>query len=162
MEDGFRVRHRGGPGDVLIDPLAGNAHDTGQIGLRSPLNQMRSNRRDQRIPQGRVGAGAATYYVDATSGDDFNSGISTNQAWQTISKVNNYANSPGFLSGDQILFKRGEVWSSQQCCCARAAQTPLAASGLPAERRYCKSRNWMSRRPDQRPIRGHSASGCSG
>lgn len=49
---------------------------------------------------------AATYYVDATSGNDSSAGTSEGTAWQTISKVN----SESFNPGDQILFKRGELW----------------------------------------------------
>jgi hypothetical protein len=48
-----------------------------------------------------------TYYVDATGGDDNNSGTSEVTAWQTIEKINNQT----FLPGDSMLFKRGEVWS---------------------------------------------------
>ena len=54
-----------------------------------------------------TGASLATnYYVDATNGNDSNSGTSASAAWKTISKVNNSTFNPG----DQILFKRGEVW----------------------------------------------------
>jgi hypothetical protein len=49
---------------------------------------------------------AATYYVDATNGNDSNSGLSITNPWKTIAKVNNSK----FLPGDNILFKRGEVW----------------------------------------------------
>ena len=49
---------------------------------------------------------AATYYVDATTGDDSKDGLSPGTAWKTIAKVNVSA----FLPGDQILLKRGEVW----------------------------------------------------
>src|SRR5689334_23741389 len=48
----------------------------------------------------------ATYYVDATNGDDTKDGQSTARAWKTIAKVN----SSSFAPGDQILLKRGEVW----------------------------------------------------
>ena len=51
-------------------------------------------------------AGAATYYVDATNGNDSASGTTTATAWKTINKVNTST----FAAGDQILFKRGEVW----------------------------------------------------
>jgi len=51
----------------------------------------------------------ATYYVDATNGDDSNDGLSEANAWKTISKVN----SSSFNAGDSILFKRGEVWREQ-------------------------------------------------
>ncbi len=49
---------------------------------------------------------AATYYVDATNGNDANTGLSETNAWKNIAKVN----SSIFNPGDQILFKRGEVW----------------------------------------------------
>jgi len=49
---------------------------------------------------------AATYYVDATNGLDKNNGLSEATAWKTIAKVN----ASRFVPGDQILFKRGEVW----------------------------------------------------
>jgi parallel beta-helix repeat protein len=52
---------------------------------------------------------AETYYVDATGGDDSNDGTSPETAWKTISKVNSMSFSPG----DNILFKRGEVWREQ-------------------------------------------------
>jgi len=51
-------------------------------------------------------AGATSYYVDATAGNDANSGLSAGAAWKTIAKVN----AATFVAGDQILFKRGEVW----------------------------------------------------
>lgn len=51
-------------------------------------------------------AWSATYFVDATSGNDTNSGFSPETPWKTIAKVN----SSGFNPGDQILFKRGEAW----------------------------------------------------
>jgi hypothetical protein len=49
---------------------------------------------------------AATYYIDANSGNDANSGTSTSSAWKTISKVN----SKSFSPGDNILFLRGCTW----------------------------------------------------
>ena len=49
---------------------------------------------------------AATYHVDATSGNDTNDGLSQAAAGKTIAKVN----ASTFQPGDQILFKRGEDW----------------------------------------------------
>jgi|SRR3989344_4057930 len=49
---------------------------------------------------------ANTYYINATSGNNNNDGLSEATAWQTINKVN----SSNFNPGDSILFKRGEVW----------------------------------------------------
>jgi parallel beta-helix repeat protein len=51
----------------------------------------------------------ATYYVDATGGNDSNAGTAINSAWKTISKVNSFSFSPG----DSILFKCGETWREQ-------------------------------------------------
>ena len=49
---------------------------------------------------------ANVYYVDATHGDDSNSGTVISSPWRTLSKVASRTFSPG----DQILFKRGEIW----------------------------------------------------
>jgi hypothetical protein len=49
----------------------------------------------------------ATYYVDATGGLDANDGLSPATAWKTMSGS---VNIKTFAPGDQILFKRGEVW----------------------------------------------------
>ena len=56
-----------------------------------------------------LNAKATIYYVDATGGNDGNSGTSEQAAWKTISKVNG----ANFQAGDQILFKRGEIWREQ-------------------------------------------------
>ena len=52
---------------------------------------------------------AATYYVDATNGNDANNGLSEATPWKTIAKVNALKFNPG----DQILLKRGEFWREQ-------------------------------------------------
>ena len=52
---------------------------------------------------------AATYYVDATSGADGNSGLSSSQAWKTLEKVN----SSTFAPGDRILFAAGSRWEGK-------------------------------------------------
>ncbi|MCF6175343.1 MAG: right-handed parallel beta-helix repeat-containing protein [Victivallaceae bacterium] len=51
-----------------------------------------------------------SYYVDATSGNDNNTGQSEIYPWQHVSQVNNYTS---FQSGDTISFKRGEVWQEK-------------------------------------------------
>jgi len=48
----------------------------------------------------------AIYYVDFTTGDDGDTGLSEALAWKTIAKVNGSS----FSAGDSILFKKGEVW----------------------------------------------------
>lgn len=50
-----------------------------------------------------------TYYVDATTGDDSDTGLTEELAWETISKVNTGPH-PGYNPGDIIKFKCGEEW----------------------------------------------------
>ena len=54
-------------------------------------------------------AWSATYYVDATNGNDSNNGLSESTVWKTIAKVN----ASSFNPGDQILFRRGQTWREQ-------------------------------------------------
>ncbi len=49
---------------------------------------------------------AATYYVSNSSGQDGHDGKSPEQAWKTLAKVNGMS----FHAGDNILFKRGDIW----------------------------------------------------
>lgn len=48
----------------------------------------------------------ASYYLDATSGDDANDGTSPENAWKTLNK----ANMAKYKPGDKLLFKKGEVF----------------------------------------------------
>jgi len=62
------------------------------------------------IPQpNEIPAVAKTYYIDATNGNDENTGTSKTLAWKTLSKVN----SKTYIADDKILFKKGEVWNGQ-------------------------------------------------
>lgn len=54
--------------------------------------------------------GGTDYFVDASGGDDHNSGTSDDQAWRTFTAVNERTFSPG----DRILLKAGESWHDQQ------------------------------------------------
>ena len=49
---------------------------------------------------------SATYFVDASSGNDGNPGTIQTTPWKTIAKVNGSQ----FQPGDQVLFRRGETW----------------------------------------------------
>ncbi len=51
-----------------------------------------------------------TYYVDASSGDDGNSGVSESSPWQSLTKVND----SNLGNGDVVLLKRGEEWRGEQ------------------------------------------------
>jgi len=55
---------------------------------------------------------ATNYYVDATGGNDNNSGTTPATAWKTISKV--MSMSASFQPGDSILFKKGEIWNGER------------------------------------------------
>lgn len=61
---------------------------------------------------GRV-ALSATYYVDATAGNDANNGTSTSTPWKTIDKIRSFGHTHPFLADDQILLKAGETWSEE-------------------------------------------------
>lgn len=52
---------------------------------------------------------AETYYIDAKSGKDSNSGTSPGKAWATLKKVNSMT----FKPGDKILFKAGTSYNGQ-------------------------------------------------
>jgi parallel beta-helix repeat protein len=49
------------------------------------------------------------YYIDATNGNDSNNGLSEENAWKTIAKVN----ASSLYAGDSILLKRDEEWREQ-------------------------------------------------
>ena len=53
------------------------------------------------------GRPATRYYVDASLGNDANDGMTPDNAWETIAKVNAATLNPG----ESVLFKRGETWA---------------------------------------------------
>ena len=53
--------------------------------------------------------GGNTYYVDNAEGDDINTGLTSQQPWKTLSKVNSVV----FEPGDEILFKAGTTYVGQ-------------------------------------------------
>jgi hypothetical protein len=53
-----------------------------------------------------ITSSATTYYIK-NSGNNYNTGLSNDQAWRTISKINSIS----FLPGDYILFNRGDSWN---------------------------------------------------
>ena len=55
------------------------------------------------------GVYATNYYVSSSLGNDSYNGISELTPWRTISKVNSIT----FSHGDNILFKRGDIWGEQ-------------------------------------------------
>jgi hypothetical protein len=70
-------------------------------------------------------AGAATYYVDSTSGSDARSGTSAAQAWKTLAKASQAPLAPG----DRLLLDRGGVWSGKLAISpSGTASTPIVIS----------------------------------
>ncbi len=54
--------------------------------------------------------GGTDYYIDATLGNDENTGNSKEQPWQNVTRANKVT----FQAGDRILLKNGEEWQDQQ------------------------------------------------
>lgn len=63
-----------------------------------------------------------TFYVDATAGDDSLDGTATDRAWKTVEMVNQ----ADILPGDQVLFKRGEVFRGPLETRSGTAEQPIA------------------------------------
>ena len=76
------------------------------MALKSPRRGIQSIRRHYSAALGSFPS--RSFYVDATSGSDANSGTYPDDAWQTVDKVNKGS----FFPGDRILFKRGETWAA--------------------------------------------------
>ncbi len=77
--------------------------------VASPLlTQVRINKIDKEECrfEGRL---SATYYVDAENGSDSNSGLFTNEAFRTLSRISGKY----FQPGDRILFKSGQTFYGQ-------------------------------------------------
>lgn len=51
-----------------------------------------------------------TYYLDATDGDDTDTGTDPGAAWRTLPRVSAQFAAGAFLPGDRILLERGETW----------------------------------------------------
>ncbi len=54
-------------------------------------------------------AGGETYYVDAETGLDANTGLSAEHPWRTLGRVNRHK----FAPGDKILLRSGRTWTGQ-------------------------------------------------
>lgn len=50
-----------------------------------------------------------TYYLDATNGDDTNSGLSADDAWKTLKRTENLS----MEKGSKLLLKRGETFKGE-------------------------------------------------
>lgn len=57
--------------------------------------------------RGKAAAGATTYYIDYTNGNDANSGVTPLQAWKTFKHINLKTLNPG----DHILLEANSIWN---------------------------------------------------
>lgn len=62
-----------------------------------------------KIPVIQAGMGNKSYYIDDINGNDELSGLSQQEAWQSIEKVSSMVFGPG----DSVLFKRGGSWKGK-------------------------------------------------
>ncbi|WP_026231753.1 right-handed parallel beta-helix repeat-containing protein [Neolewinella persica] len=71
---------------------------------------------------------ATNYYIDATSGDDSNDGLTPATAWQTLLSIQAVTFNPA--PGDSILLKRGEAWRGDplEVFFVSTAEAPLVVS----------------------------------
>ena len=85
-----------------------------------------------------AGVSAATYYVDATGGNDTWSGtfvspqVGGGGPWQTLNKASDHVLQPG----DSVLLKRGEVWRAYKSVSGTTLVTDrlyITESGTPAQ-----------------------------
>jgi hypothetical protein len=73
-----------------------------------------------------------TYYVDAQTGDDDHSGLSSSDAWKTLRQVNITT----FRPGDTILFRTGQEWEGMLYPRGSGAEgRPIVISGYGSGRR---------------------------
>lgn len=80
---------------------------------------------------------AATYYLDAIYGNDRNAGTGPASAWRSLDKVaqesrNKKMRKSGFAPGDQILFRRGQTFTSTGYPIITVAGTAAAPVSLDA------------------------------
>jgi len=70
----------------------------------------------------------ATDYYISSNGNDSKDGKSEGNAWKSIQKVNDFAWSPGFVSGDRILFEGGKTFTTNSSLYIETDKTRGTAS----------------------------------
>ncbi|MEG0305931.1 MAG: hypothetical protein RR635_09610, partial [Oscillospiraceae bacterium] len=78
-----------------------------------------------------------SYYVDANSGNDANTGASAKEAWKTLSKLNQTVFNPG----DSIYLHADSVWNEQ-----------LVLKGSGTEKKIISLQKYGTNDPNKRPI----------
>ena len=91
------------------DALDGGTEATGS-GMEMPSPETEPAEAAEQDPVPAANAGTGTYYVDSENGDDAADGMTEATAWKTLDRINQMQ----FKPGDEILLKRGSVFSGQQ------------------------------------------------
>ena len=91
-------------------------------------------------------ANGTVYYVSSSAGNDGNNGLSVENAFRTVGKVNSLNLQPG----DQVRFKCGDIWQAEQLVFSKsgAEAAPILFSSYPAA---CTNKPILS---GSRPITG--------
>ena len=74
------------------------------------------------------------YYLDATGGDDNNSGLAPDEAWKSLEKLRGVK----LLPGNKVLLKRGEVFNGE---------LEITGQGIPEDRIYIDAYGDDERKP---------------
>ena len=74
------------------------------------------------------------YYLDATGGDDNNSGLAPDEAWKSLEKLRGVK----LLPGNKVLLKRGEVFNGE---------LEITGQGIPEDRIYIDAYGDGERKP---------------
>ncbi|MBE7038459.1 MAG: hypothetical protein E7404_06125 [Ruminococcaceae bacterium] len=87
---------------------------------------------------------AGTKYYISNNGDDNNSGLSPNDAWKSIDKVNNFK----FSNGDAVLFERGGLWRGATVLCQSGVTYAAYGEGekpklYGSDRNYADTDFWL-------------------
>ncbi|MER5495543.1 right-handed parallel beta-helix repeat-containing protein [Streptomyces sp. NPDC002490] len=81
---------------------------------------------DHTSPRAAGSPTGTTYYIDAVTGQDSNSGTTTAAPWRSLDRVNSAALYPG----DTVAFRRGRTWAGSLLL--SASGTPSAPIGITA------------------------------
>jgi hypothetical protein len=76
------------------------------------------------------------YYLDATGGDDNNSGLAPDEAWKSLEKLRGVK----LLPGNKVLLKRGEVFNGE---------LEITGQGIPEDRIYIDAYGDDERKPSK-------------
>jgi len=101
-----------------------------------------------------------TYYIDYTTGNDENNGLTTSTAWKNVDSVLNYNTTKSKWSvigaGDSILLKRGEIWNPSVVGSSALIYPPLGKQGAEGDSIYIGAYG-----AGARPILSKAASGAT-